>query len=588
MNEKEPGSTVDPITTQVVRSALVAATEEMHVSIVKTAYNPLIFEIQDFAVALLTPRGEMLAQGATLPIFLPCLSLTIRSGVEKFGEDGFAPGDIVIANDPYSTGTHISDTSIYMPVFHGGELQGFAGSTAHWADIGGKAPGGWCPDSVDVLQEGMLFPHLKLYDAGEPNQGLLDYIDANNRFPDVVRGDLGAQIAAARTGCERYVALCDRYGADVVRRSMEIVFDQSEAHVRGLIAEMPDGEWTAEAMMDHDGVETDLQRRIRATLRIEGDGVTIDFAGTDDTAAGPINCPLTGARACAEIAFKSVTVPHEAANEGHSRPLSVTSPENTITNPSWPAPCDSYGYVGLVIIDLVNELLANAAPEKCPAHSFMLFGGFMARTDPRHGKPFICIDPLDGGGGALPFDDGPDGLIFHGDGDVPNMPAEVCENRFPIRIEEYALRTEAYGLGKYRGGLGVVRRYRLLTDNIVLQIANERTIERPRGLFGGGSPGVSRVVVRPGTEREEVLTQRVSFFGPFSAGEEIRCESAGGGGWGNPLERDPERVREEVLNEILTREQAREHYGVLIADGPDGMPIVDPATAAERRQRIAG
>jgi len=262
-----------------------------------------------------------------------------------------------------------------------------------------------------------------------------------------------------------------------------------------LIAEMPDGEWTAESRMDHDGVETDRQRLIRVRLRIDGDGMELDFAGTDETATGPINCPLTGARACAEIAFKSVTVPHAAANEGHSRPLVVTSPEHTITNPSWPAPCDSYGYAGLLIIDLVSELLANAVPERCPAHGFMLFGAFMARMDPRHGKPFIVMDPLDGGGGALPFDDGADALIFHGDGDVPNMPVEVCENRYPIRMEEYRLRTEEYGLGKYRGGLGVVRSYRFLSDRIVLQIANERTIERlfpDLGQGGGGGGGRRR------------------------------------------------------------------------------------------------
>lgn len=577
---------IDPITTQVIRSGLVAAAEEMRIALVKTAYNPLIYEIQDFAVALMTPKGDMLAQGASLPLFLPCLSLTVRSGVEKFGLDGFKPGDVLIANDPYSTGTHISDTTIYMPIFHGGELVAFTGNTAHWADIGGKVPGGWCPDSVDVLQEGMLFPHLKLYDADVLNEMLMDYIMANNRFPDVVRGDLGAQIAACRTGVSRYEALCDKYGADLVRDAMEIVFDQSEAHVRSLIAEMPDGEWSAETSLDHDGVEKEKPRKIVVTVRVAGDGMEVDFTGTDETASGPINIPLTGARAAAEIAFKSVTVPHEPANEGHSRPLKVTSPEHTITNPSWPAPCDSYGYAALVIIDLVSEALSNAIPDRCTAGEFMLFGAFMFRTDPRYGKPFICIDPCDGGGGALPFDDGADGLIFHGDGDVPNMPAEVCEARYPIRLEQYEMHTEEYGIGEYRGGLGVIRRYRFLEDQISIQIANEQTKCRPHGLFGGADGGINRLYVRPGTEDEEVLTERVSFFGPFSDGEEICCKSAGGGGYGNPLERDPERVRWEVLNELLTPENAKEYYGVVVASGEDGDPVVDEAaTAAEREAR---
>ena len=578
---------VDPITTQVIRSALVAAAEEMHISIVQTAYNPLIYEIQDFAVALLSPRGEMMAQGASLPLFLPCLSLTIQKGVERHGLEGFSEDDVLIANDPYSTGTHISDTSIYMPIFYDGELQAFAANTAHWADIGGKTPGGWCPDSVDVIQEGMLFPHLKLYEAGQVNQTMYDFIMANNRFPDVVRGDLGAQIAACKAGVKRYQALCDRYGAQTVHSAMEQVFDQSDAQVRRMLGDIPDGKWTVETLMDHDGVVTDVQRRLACTVEIAGDEMNVDFTGTDETANGPINIPLTGARAAVEIAFKSATVPHDPANEGHTRALTVTSPENTITNPAWPAPCDSYGYAALLIIDLVSEALSNALPERCPAHSFMLFGGFLARTDPRYGKPFICIDPLDGGGGALPYDDGADALIFHGDGDVPNMPAEVCENRFPVKIEEYALHTEEYGIGKYRGGLGVVRRYRVMADNVVLQIANERTIETPRGLFGGGSAGISRVTVRPGEEDEHTFTQRVSFYGPLSTGDVLLCKSAGGGGYGNPLERDPERVLSEVRNGLLTCERALEFYGVVLDQAkPDSSLAVDEqATAAARAGR---
>ena len=579
-------SVVDPITTQVIRSSLIAAAEEMRIALVQTAYNPLIYEIQDFAVALLNAKGDMLAQGVSLPLFLPCLSYTIRNGVEKFGADGFRPDDIIIANDPYSTGTHISDTSIYIPIFYDGQLQGFSANTAHWADIGGKVPGGWCPDSIDVLQEGMLFPHLKLYDAGVENSTLTDYIMANNRFPDVVRGDLGAQIAACKTGVNRYIATCDKYGAKAVREAMDIVFDQSEVHLRRIISQIPDGEWSAETYLDHDGVEKDKQRKMKVTVKVKGDEVAVDFTGSSETAAGPVNIPFTGARAAVEIAFKSATIPHEPANEGHSRPLKVTAPENSIVNPSWPAPCDSYGYAALYIIDLVSEALSNAVPDRCPAGEYMLFGTFMFRVDPRHGKPFIAIDPVDGGGGALPFDDGADGLIFHGDGDVPNLPAEVCENRWPIRLERYELHTEEYGIGKYRGGLGCIRDYSFLDDNILIQIANEQTICRPHGLHGGREGGINRLYVRPGTEREQILTERASFFGPFSQGELISCRSGGGGGYGDPLARDPARVQQEVLNEILTVEQAKTYYGVIIEARDNGDPVVNTAATKAHRAEV--
>ncbi|MFQ5662614.1 MAG: hydantoinase B/oxoprolinase family protein [Terriglobia bacterium] len=577
---------VDPITIQVIRNALISAAEEMRLALVKTAHNPLIYEVQDFAVGLLSAQGERLAEGTSLPLFLAGLPATIQNGLKKFGPEGFKPRDIIIANDPYTTGTHISDTAIYMPVFYKGKLEAFSINMAHWADVGGKSPGGWCPDSTDVHQEGMLFPHLKLSEEGRVNQALMDYILANTRFPRLVKGDLGGQIAACRTGSNRYVAVCDKYGADTVREAMELVCDQSEALVRRMISQMPDGEWSAESCLDHDGVLKNRRRKIKVTVRIEGDEMTIDFTGTDETAAGPINIPLPAARAAAEIAFKSVTVPHEPSNAGHSRPLKVVSPEHTITHPSWPAPCDSYGYAALLIIDLVSEALSHAVPGRCPAGEYMLFGANLYRSDPRFGKPFIYIDPVCGGGGALPFDDGADGLIFHGDGDAPNIPIEVAETRYPLRIERYQIHTEEYGIGEFRGGLGTIRDYRIMADHVYLQLANEQTLCRPHGLQGGHDGGINRLWVRPQTDREEVLTERVSYFGPLQSGDVVSCRTAGGAGYGDPLERDPERVRWEVLNQILTPEKAREFYGVIIEPDEMGNPIVNrKATQAYRQQR---
>jgi N-methylhydantoinase B len=584
MMDRQTKLQADPITTQVIRSALVSAIEEMRIAIIRTAYNPLIYEVQDFAVALVSSKGETLAQGCSLPIFLYCLKETVENGLKKFGSDGFAPGDIIIANDPYTTGTHISDTAIYMPIFYQGKLVAFSSNMAHWADVGGKATGGWCPDSTDVHQEGMLFPHLKLYEKGRINQTLMDYILANTRFPDLVKGDLGAQIAACRTGLNRYVALCDKYGADTVRECMESVFDQSEALIREIIREMPDGEWSAETSLDHDGVIKDKTRKIKVTVRISGDEVIVDFTGTDEIANGPINIPLAGARSAAEIAFKSITVPNEPSNEGHSRPLKVISPQNTITNPSWPAPCDSYGYTAVAITDLVAEALSNAVPDRCPAGEYMLFGAFFYRTDPRFGKPFIFIDPVDGGGGALPFDDGADGLIFHGDGDAPNMPAEVIEHRYPLRMERYQLHTEEYGIGKFRGGLGTIREYTILGDHVSIQVANELTKCRPHGFQGGHDGGISRIYVRPGTDNEDIITERIMCYGPFQNGDVISSRSAGGAGYGDPLERDPELVCQEVRNEILTPEKARQYYGVIIETGGSGMPVINREKTEECRK----
>lgn len=584
--DKAKNAAVDPITTQVIRNALVAAVEEMRLALVKTAYNPLIYEVQDFAVALLNRKGELLAQGASLPIFIACFPATIEHGLNKFGLDGFKPGDIILANDPYQTGTHISDTAVYMPVFYEGKLEAFSVNMAHWADVGGKSVGGWCPDSTDVYQEGMIFPHLKLYDQGQRNEVLMEYILANTRFPDLVKGDLNAQIAACRTGANRYIALCQKYGARVVSEAMEIVFNQSEAYIRRLVSQMPDGEWSAESCLDHDGVLKGKPRKIKVTVRKKGDELTVDYAGTDETASGPINVPLPAARAAAEIAFKSATAPLEPSNAGHGRPLKVVAPEHSIMNPSRPAPCDSYGYAAILAVDLVSEALANALPDRCPAGEYMLFGGWFYRSDPRFGKPFILIDPVDGGSGALPFDDGADALIFQVDGDAPNTPVEVIETRYKIMVDRYELRTEDYGIGKFRGGMGVIRDYRLLTDHIFVQVANELTVCPPHGLAGGHDGGTNHLCVRPGTDKEEIIVERQTHLGPFFSGDVLSCRTGGGAGYGDPLERDPQRVRWEVLNEILTPKQAEEFYGVIIETDASGDPVVNQAaTLACRKER---
>jgi N-methylhydantoinase B len=243
----------------------------------------------------------------------------------------------------------------------------------------------------------------------------------------------------------------------------------------------------------------------------------------------------------------------------------------------------------LTAIDLISEALSYAVPDRCQAGEYMLFGGWFYQTDPRFGKPFLFIEPVDGGSGAQPNDDGADALIFHGDGDAPNTPVEVTETRYPIRVERYQLHTEEYGIGKFRGGLGVLRDYRVMADRVFVQVANEQTVCRPHGLYGGHDSGINRFLVKPGTEKEEVVINRTSNLGPFNTGDLVSCRTAGGAGYGDPLERDPERVRMEVLNEILTAELAEEYYGVIIEFDKDGDPVVNAeATKALRQKRGKG
>ena len=577
-------SKVDPVTAQVIRSALVAVAEEMKLTLVRTAYNPLIYEILDFSAGLVSAKGEMLAQSAGIPLFLWCLSTTVENGLETIGEHDFYDGDVIIANSPYTSGTHLSDTAIYMPVIHEGELVAFAANMAHWADIGGKNPGGWCTDSTDIYQEGMIFEDLKLYEAGKPNEALLRYIASNVRFPDLVNGDLQAQIASCRVGARRVKGLCEKYGSHTLRASMEWIFDRSEELVRAKLAQWPQGSYEAECYTDHDGIELDKPRLIKMTVNIAADSILVDFGGSSEVTTGPLNCPLVASKAAVGTALLSLTVPRDPVNAGHMRPLEVTAPANSMLNPQRPAPCDSFGYVGNRVIDLFFKAMSKALPEVVPAGTQQLFGIYLYRMDPRLGKPFIYVEPFCGGYGARPSQDGASGLIFIGDGDCHNEPAEIIEARYPLLVERHALDTESAGAGKYRGGFGVIRDYRVLTDNVTLSIGNDCQNTRPWGLFGGKDGSTARIIESKGTDKEKVIVERANFYGPFHSGERLSCRSSGGGGWGSPFERAPKLVERDVQLEYVSKQQAKDVYGVAIGD--DGK-VDQEATTCLRKRRAS-
>jgi N-methylhydantoinase B len=552
---------VDPITIQVIRNALRAAAEEMQITLIKTAHNPLIYEVQDFGVAMTNQIGELIAEGSGLPGFLACLPPTVQSGLRKIGPENLHDGDIILTNEPYDTGTHISDTVVYMPIFYQGRLVAFSAIMAHWADIGGITPSGWCPHSTTIHQEGMLFSHHKLYSAGVLNTELYNFILRNVRYPHLVEGDLHAKVAACSTGGRRYQALCDRYGPDVLQQAMEMAFDQAEKRMRREIAAIPAGVYSAETWMDHDGVEPDKMHKIKVTVTVQGEEMVMDWSGTGEVAKGPINHPLVGTEALCITMLKSLTMPSDPMNHGHMRPLTIIAPNDTVVSARYPAPCDSYGYVAEMIIHLVIKALSQAIPERCPACTYQMCAVTFSRTDPRYGKPFIYGEPVDGGGGAFPHDDGTTGIMFLGNGDAPNVPVEVVETRYPFLIRRYAINPEGAGVGQYRGGFGVIRDYEVLEDQIRIQTSNENTKCTPWGLFGGSNSGASTFVYWEGTERELVTPERTTDFGPFSKGDHVSVRTTGGGGWGDPKKRDPEHIRQDMINELVTPEQAERDYG---------------------------
>lgn len=553
---------VDPITRQVIRNAARAAALEMQTTLIKTAHSPLIYEVQDFGVVMTNRFGQLISEGAALAGFLGCLPPTIQSGLERFGADGFRDGDVILSNEPYDTGTHISDVALYTPIFYEGSLVGFSSVMAHWADIGGTAPGGWCPTTTDVHQEGLIFSHDKLCDGGVRNEVFFRFILNNVREPAAVEGDLNAKIAACHTGARRYRELCDRYGPELVEAALLEVLDQSEARMREEIRGIPNGVYRAESRMDNDGVRPDHHCRVAVTVTVEDELMKIDFTGSDPAAVGPINHPMTGTAALCGTVMKYLTMPFDPTNDGHLRPLVVTAPPNTIVSAEYPAPCDSYGYVAEVIIHLVVKALSEAIPDRCPAATYQMYAFYLLRTDPRHGDTFIYGEPVDGGGGAFPHDDGPSGIMFVGNGDAPNVPVEIVESRYPVRVTRYTFNPEHRGHGRYRGGFGVIRDYEMLEDHITLQTSTENNRNPLWGLNGGGDAGVARTWINEGTDREIALDDRVSDYGPLMKGDTLSIRTANGGGWGRPAERELARIAADVANELIDIDEAVAIYGV--------------------------
>ncbi len=562
---------------EIIRNAVTSAAVEMSKTLVRSAHNPLLYDVQDFGLGIVSSDGLLWGEAPGITTFLGALPDTIKTGLDKHGPDGFAEGDVLIVNDPFLTGTHISDVTVYTPVFFDDSLVAFAAASAHWADVGGKTPGGFAPDSTDVYQEGIRLTHQKLVSAGSRNEDLWQLIESNVRFPSIIRGDLEAQVAACRQGATRVQAVCAKYGPEAVRESMAFTIRKTEEAVRHQIARIPDGEYRASARLDSDGTFGEGPT-ISVCFAVAGERIRVSFEGTSPAVPSPINEPAIGARADLRSALKGLLMPLDPANEGHFLPFDFDQPAGLIVSPEPPSPCDSYGYVGVALINLAFLALADALPERCPAGGYQMLAVYIYRVDPREGRPFIFIEPIDGGDGARPHADGPT-IVFAGDGNVYNTPVEVLETRYPLRCTRYEVLPEVAGAGRHRGGFGVRRDLQVLEPGTHLQVVIENTREPlARGLAGGQDGKPSRVVVRPETAQEATLTHRVSSFGPLATDDVVSVRSGGGGGWGDPFERDPGAVASEVRDGLLTAEEAGDIYGVVLGPGSEDVAVDRAAT----------
>ncbi len=565
MSEDNRTSVTDPVTTEVVRGWMEAVTEEMQETLVKTAHSPLICEARDATSALHDREGRTAAQAASMPIHLGVLAELGLRFAQKYPQGVAEPGDLYITNDPYAGGTHMPDIAVAAPVFHGDQLVGYVSTMAHHRDIGGLLPASVSVMARDIHAEGLRIPMIRLAKGGEINPSVATMIEACSRTPKSMRGDLGAQIAACRTGALRFAELFQRQPIETVYAAITELMDYSERMTRAEIRAIPDGVYEFSDQLDDNAIDPESDPvKIAVTMTVSDDEVLFDFAGSDPQVDAAINNVLASTASVVYYGVRTLTGDRIPNNDGCFRPITVTAPEGCVVNSSYPAPVASRGIALMRIEDVVVGVLGKALPDRMTAaHSGQYTMVSVAGTYPDTGEPMIgqLSGPVVGGHGARPTKDGID-VSSHGctNGTIDAM--ELGESRYPMRFNRMELWPDSGGAGKYRGGLGWFAEVEWIEGDSTITFRRERTRFKPWGLAGGGSAPLCRTehvdlenTVRP-LPAKTVL--------PFAKGERLRYWTTGSGGYGNPLHRDPERVFDDVLNGRVTATAARDDYGVVI------------------------
>ncbi len=547
---------LDPITQQIVANALASIADEMATTIFRTAHSTVVRDGMDFSAAVCNAAGDTVAQAVTIPFHLGSIPTAMEALLSHYGED-LAPGDVYLLNDPFDGGMHLQDLFVFKPVFHEGELIGFACATAHHGDIGGRLPGSSACDNTEIFQEGIRLPWLRLYAGGEPVEDVFKIICANVRIPRMTLGDLGAQVAACSVAERGLQELAERYGPERLAALQEALIDHTERLVRHEIAGWPDGSAEFTDYLDSDGVETrDVPIHVRVT--IDGDEVTADFSESSPMVAGSLNSTRSFVAAAVYQAIRAalrIEVPNTA---GAFRPVNLVTRPGTIAEVVMPAASSMRGVTGFRIVDAVAGALAQLLPGEIAAageggNSIAVFGS--KRTD---GERFVYYELVTGTWGATPENDGNDGLSNPA-ATASNIPVEVAESEFPIVIERYGLVPDTGGAGRFRGGLAIERSWRCLTPDTSLVVRSDRQRHAPWGLAGGGDGACSENLLRRADGSEERLPPMFStVIGP---GDTFHHRTAGGGGFGDPGQRDPEAIAADVRDGKLSEAAARDLYG---------------------------
>jgi len=582
MDKAEARHRADPVITEIVRNGVIAVTEEMKTNLMRTAYNHIIYEALDFTTGLFNARGETVSIGLGLPMFIRGMAETLKAKLNHFGADGIEPGDILVTNDGYITGSHLNHVTLSLPIFHEGKLVAFSCCMAHWLTIGGVIGG----MTTDIYSEGLQIPILKLQRAGELNQDLIDIIKINVHLPDRAMGDLRAQLTAVNTGARRFGELLDRYGQDNVLAAIDAIMDQSEKAARERTLSIPDGTYEAESFMDDDGVEVGKHLPIRVKVTVAGDRMTVDLSDVSRQVRGFYNSGPTTGYGASQVAYKCLTSPTDyPINDGSFRSLEVVNPPGRVVSAVRPAPMRSWMTIPMTVVDTIFKALAPAIPDRVIAGHFADLGNAtMFGFIPDEGRMIITsTGPIGGGWGAKSTEDGVSATVCINDGDTHNSPVELMESKYPIVYETFGLVEDSGGAGRHRGGLGSQSVVRLRKDlNVSTRI--ERMHCQPWGLDGAGDGLGNRVeLYMEGVPEAELANAKV-FTAQLKAGDSFRVRAGGGGGFGPPWERPVEIVREDVRQGYVTLESARSAYGVVL--DPDTLEI-DHDASIKLRAKLA-
>jgi len=555
INYSKSSEDVDPILVEIIRNSLNSAAEQMKRSLMRTAFSPIIYEVLDFASAIYDKNFCMLSQSPSLPGFMGTLSFCVEASVKEVGgEENLNEGDIILYNNPYGSGSHSQDAAIVMPVFiNKNKLIGYTAIKAHWLDTGGKEP--YSTDTVDVFQEGTIYPGLKLYKKGKLVEDVYKLIVANSRVPKAIIGDLNAQLNGVKAGARALQRIVNKYGFETFEQSVIKIYEYGEKLVRKTISKIPDGEYSGWGQMDSNGVDEGVVK-FKIKINVNGSDLELDFSEAPVQQNGPINCPLPSTVSKARVAFSMMAGNGEQPNEGFFRPLVIKTKQGTMFDPVSPAPCFLNGWAGLQVIEIIYKILSEKIPNVFPASS----GGCLAAAvwwgkRENNNEPWADGSPHPIGQGAF---NGGDGItsMHHNSAGTRISPTEIWESRNPWLVNKIELAKDSCGAGKYRGGLGLNLEFEMLEETYVTTVV-ERTNFPPWGVNNGKAARSNNVILN--TKNGKLNVPKKTGL-KLNKGESIIFKTGGGGGYGDPIERSNKKILNDLKQEYISKEYVEKHY----------------------------